>query len=176
MISKDDLGLDQDLFECQRDRIASDTCFSSSNWQGSGNGSNELVPVCELSFPIEEQVESFGHLSNLQSDCNMKDTLEVADQDFSLDLIGNLQPVSVAAGDEESTESAEAAPEIKISREGKRKKHVSQAASMIKHNVRRRKKTEDQVAYLRTLFDKLGGKWDGKVRKEAMKQTGLSRI
>lgn len=47
---------------------------------------------------------------------------------------------------------------------------------MIKHQVRRRKKTEEQVAYLKALFDKLGGEWDGKVRKEAMQRTGLSRI
>lgn len=47
---------------------------------------------------------------------------------------------------------------------------------MINHHVRRRKKTENQVAYLRQLFNQLGGKWDGKVRKEAMQKTGLSRI
>ena len=47
---------------------------------------------------------------------------------------------------------------------------------MIKHNVRRKKKTPDQVEYLRELFFRLGGEWDGKVRKEAMRKTGLSRI
>ena len=47
---------------------------------------------------------------------------------------------------------------------------------MINHQVRRRKKTEEQVSYLKALFDKLGGEWDGKVRKEAMQRTGLSRI
>ena len=30
--------------------------------------------------------------------------------------------------------------------------------------------------YLRELFFRLNGEWDGKVRKEAMRKTGLSRI
>ena len=47
---------------------------------------------------------------------------------------------------------------------------------MISHNVKRKKKTADQVEYLRSLFFKLGGEWSGKVRKEAMQKTGLSRI
>ena len=47
---------------------------------------------------------------------------------------------------------------------------------MLKHNVRRKKKTNSQVEYLKLLFHKLGGEWDGKVRKEAMQKTGLSRI
>ena len=41
---------------------------------------------------------------------------------------------------------------------------------------RRRKKTGQQVDYLIDLYERLGGKWDGKVRKEAMQATGLSRI
>jgi DNA invertase Pin-like site-specific DNA recombinase len=47
---------------------------------------------------------------------------------------------------------------------------------MINHDVSRRKKTPEQVAYLMELFERLGGEWDGKVRKEAMRKTGLSRI
>ena len=47
---------------------------------------------------------------------------------------------------------------------------------MIKHNMRRKKKTPAQVDYLRELFFRLNGEWDGKVRKEAMRKTGLSRI
>ena len=47
---------------------------------------------------------------------------------------------------------------------------------MLKHNVRRKKKTNSQVEYLKLLFHKLGGEWDGKIRKEAMQKTGLSRI
>lgn len=50
---KDDHKLGLDIFMGQRDRITSDTCFSSSNWQSSG-ASNGLAPVCDLSFPIEE--------------------------------------------------------------------------------------------------------------------------
>lgn len=65
---------------------------------------------------------------------------------------------------------------VKVSREGKRKQRVSAPATMIKHNMRRKKKTVEQVEYLRELFDRLGGEWDGKVRKEAMAKTGLSRI
>ena len=47
---------------------------------------------------------------------------------------------------------------------------------MINHTARRRKKTDDQVKYLRILFNQLGGRWDGQMRKEAMQKTGLSRI
>ena len=42
--------------------------------------------------------------------------------------------------------------------------------------MKRKKKTPEQIEYLRTLFDQLGGEWDKKVRKEAMQKTGLSRI
>ena len=49
-------------------------------------------------------------------------------------------------------------------------------ASLITHQVKRKKKTPEQIEYLRTLFDQLGGEWDKKVRKEAMQKTGLSRI
>ena len=42
--------------------------------------------------------------------------------------------------------------------------------------MRRRKKTAAQVDYLKSLFHRLGGKWNGKVRREAMQKTGLSRI
>ena len=67
-------------------------------------------------------------------------------------------------------------PQVLVSREGKRKQKVSQTATMLKHNVRRKKKTNSQVEYLKLLFHKLGGEWDGKIRKEAMQKTGLSRI
>lgn len=42
--------------------------------------------------------------------------------------------------------------------------------------TKRTKKSADQVSYLNDLYLRLGGKWDGKVRKEAMAKTGLSRI
>ena len=66
-------------------------------------------------------------------------------------------------------------PEIKpvISREGLRRNHKTPSATQ---GVRRRKKTNGQVEYLTKLYDRLGGKWDGRVRKEAMQATGLSRI
>ena len=64
--------------------------------------------------------------------------------------------------------------DVKISREGRRKQY----AQSNKHHqeVRRNKKTASQVEYLRSLFKKLGGEWDGKFRKEAIQKTGLSRI
>lgn len=61
---------------------------------------------------------------------------------------------------------------ILVSREGKRKQRVSSNKStpvkMIQHQVHRRKKTAAQVDYLKSLFHKLDGKWNGKVRREAM--------
>lgn len=42
--------------------------------------------------------------------------------------------------------------------------------------MRRKKKSAEQVEYLRQLYETLGGEWDGKMRKEAMLKTGLSRI
>ena len=83
-----------------------------------------------------------------------------------------MTPVSVLASNESST--LEVAP--LVSRAGIRKYHKSLTASMINNTVRRRKKTDDQVKYLRTLFHQLGGSWDGKMRREAMHKTGLSRI
>jgi hypothetical protein len=47
---------------------------------------------------------------------------------------------------------------------------------MITSHPRRKKKSEAQVNYLLGLYEKLGGKWNGKIRKEAMARTGLSRI
>ena len=74
----------------------------------------------------------------------------------SMDLITHLRPVQVAPTNEESSmgvltceDTVDQNPVVKISREGKRKQRVSQAASMINHTVRRRKKTEDQVKYLK---------------------------
>lgn len=62
-----------------------------------------------------------------------------------------------------------------VSREGQRKQKAS-ASAATHSNTKRKKKTAAQVAYLRKLYHELNGKWDGKVRKEAMQQTGLSRI
>ena len=66
-------------------------------------------------------------------------------------------------------------PEIKpiISREGVRKTHKTPSVS---GGARRTKKTDEQVIYLTKLYKRLGGKWDGRMRKEAMMATGLSRI
>ena len=92
--------------------------------------------------------------------------------DDGQNLIAQLKPVSVLASNENTSKSVGPL----MSREGIRKKYKSQAASMIHHTVCRRKKTDDQVKYLRILFNQLGGRWDGQMRREAMKKTGLSRI
>ena len=66
-------------------------------------------------------------------------------------------------------------PEIKpiISREGIRKANKS---ASVTSGTRRTKKSQEQVLFLTKLYKRLGGKWDGRVRKEAMQATGLSRI
>ena len=90
------------------------------------------------------------------------------------DLISHLKPVAVLKNNEQT--SVLESTEPSVSSEGKKKQKKSAAAQMITHKVCRRKKSEDQVRYLRNLFYQLGGEWDGKVRKEAMLKTGLSRI
>lgn len=69
----------------------------------------------------------------------------------------------------------QAVPEAKplISREGMRQSHKTVPAY---RGSKRTKKNPEQVAYLSDLYERLGGKWDGKVRKDAMAKTGLSRI
>ena len=107
----------------------------------------------------------------------VEDAIEEQPQQH-LDILNSLQPISVVANNENShEESACLSREPVVSREGKRKLKAGHSpATMIQHNVRRKKKTTAQVEYLRNLFEQLGGNWDGKVRKEAMRKTGLSRI
>lgn len=88
--------------------------------------------------------------------------------DGSDNLISNLRPVQVPTSNEDSSERTtsidEETPEpmIMVSREGKRKQRAANTpANMISHQVRRKKKTATQVEYLKTLFHKLGGKWNG---------------
>lgn len=79
-----------------------------------------------------------------------------------------------------SGEATSSVPEIKpiISREGLRKARKTPCATKAKLNSgpRRNKKTDEQVEYLTQLYVRLGGKWDGSCRKEAIAATGLSRI
>ena len=63
-----------------------------------------------------------------------------------------------------------------ISREGIRQAHKTSSVTAGSKAPRRCKKSDSQVAYLNELYTRLGGKWDGKCRKEAMAKTGLSRI
>ena len=89
-------------------------------------------------------------------------------------VITELQPVSVQApieaisscGEDSANLEVKAAPVI--SREGMRKNKGNTPASMISHRMRRKKKSKEQVEYLRQLYITLGGEWDGKMRKEAM--------
>jgi len=66
---------------------------------------------------------------------------------------------------------------IKVSREGQRKQRSfkSRTATMMNHTVQRQKKTTEQLDYLNSLFKRLGGNWSTKVKREAMKKTGLTR-
>ena len=88
--------------------------------------------------------------------------------------MSHLKPVSINNDYDQSSLMELAKPFS--TKDGKRKQKRSAAAQMITHRVCRRKKSEEQVRYLRNLFFQLGGEWDGKVRKEAMIKTGLSRI
>lgn len=56
-MAKDDFSQEINLC-CQRERLTSDTCFSSSNWQQSC--SDQLVLSHELSFPAEELPEQLS--------------------------------------------------------------------------------------------------------------------
>ena len=66
---------------------------------------------------------------------------------------------------------------IKVSREGLRKQKAfkSKTASMINRTATRQKKTAQQLEYLNNLFKRLKGNWSTKVKREAMKKTGLTR-
>ena len=104
--------------------------------------------------------------------CDESASSPAATNDESHNLISNLRPVQVptSSNDEDSSDHSTATDEEKpaeqqvlmVSREGKRKQRAAHTpANMIQHQVRRRKKTASQVDYLKTLFHKLGGKWNG---------------
>lgn len=67
---------------------------------------------------------------------------------------------------------------VKVSRAGRRKQKSfkSRTASMMNHTVHRQKKTTEQLEYLQSLFKRLGGNWSTKIKREAMKKTGLTRM
>ncbi len=106
-------------------------------------------------------------------------------------VITNLQPVSVAAqlnspaqkgavseavSSNADIDGIEDSYMVATPKESQKSKKHSSPANLINHNVGRKKKTPEQVSYLLELFQRLNGEWDGKVRKEAMRKTGLSRI
>jgi hypothetical protein len=180
LMAKDEMDLEL-RFMSMRGRLPSETCMSLSHphLSSTDHQTSQMFAV--------EQSASLEHVD----DDGMKDTSLLDEFDSSAnniycgsegleDLISHLKPTTVSISAEMSTAEMSSAVQserqVLVSREGKRKQRVSQAASMIKHSVRRRKKSETQVKYLRELFDMLGGEWDGKCRKEAMEKTGLSRI
>lgn len=124
---------------------------------------NDVLSIVQL----EDSVNKDTVLSAVECSSIPDTAMQMSEPDETLagdstDLIECLQPMPVSVDTPV------------ISREGlrKQKTHVSAARS----GPKRKKKTETQVAYLRKLYHRLNGKWDGRVRKEAMQATGLSRI
>ena len=172
MMDRDTFADYDDFFLPQRERLPSDTCMSSS-----GPISAEQFP--EENFEASLMIETESLSDNLidAASC-IKDTTYTVDDDNqeifggpneeSDNLISNLRPVQVPNSNENSSENSTAVdeekpePVLKVSREGKRKLRATNTpANLIQHQVRRRKKTSSQVDYLKSLFHKLGGKWNG---------------
>ncbi len=147
---------------------------------------DDLITVsgnAEQEQPTNLAPLAFRRMTSLEIDVEQPGQQDIAG------VITHLQPISVAAqssllpdhhndkscanvSSNEQMASHERAPATKRCRQPKE----STPANLIQHNVRRKKKTPEQVAYLQELFQRLDGEWDGKVRKEAMRKTGLSRI
>ena len=206
MCNQDKFEEDVDFLFQNRKRLGSDCFSSNqTNSRETGVGSNDFLSVADPStlpqdVDIEVQSIDFNAIQVVEQTSDEKDIFSICDENLrgsitsttsapledciveeKVNVIPSLSPVTVSASNENSTdESNEQTQSMTkqpvISREGRRKNKPNSPASMIQHNVKRTKKTNDQVEYLRQLFDKLGGRWDGKVRKEAMQKTGLSRI
>lgn len=197
LMATDNFGGEVDFLLEHRERLPSDTCMTSSEYQTSSDSQRNLLlnfevgeqdnETCLLAIENDEQTFSDNLINDdaasairlttySQDEDDQENNLSEMSQEQHDIQISDLQPVQVLNSNEHSTNTSEKAQPLFISREGKRKQHVSSPATMISHNVRRRKKTSSQVDYLRTLYNKLGGKWNGQVRKEAMQKTGLSRI
>ena len=202
----DDFDQIDDLFGV-RDRLISETDMSShirtrsddepsSRLRDMSNcGFESSYPVFESENTLHEELPSFDDEKLIPDSCSLfgsqEDRMEEC-FDENLNIITNLQPVSVAneACQEEALEehvfeqsavlSMAPCPSVSehedTSTRCKHKPKPNSPAVLIKHRVKRKKKTNEQVEYLRELFFRLGGEWDGKVRKEAMRKTGLSRI
>ena len=130
--------------------------FENYNASGAASSSNE----CSIS------INQFETLSNF----NIEDNFNI-DQVITNET--NLSPAALAPLEDERETKVQNIKPV-VSREGLRQ--AGKKSSAQSGGVRRRKKTANQVEYLTTLYKRLGGKWDGKVRKEAMAATGLSRI
>jgi len=126
------------------------------------------------SYPVSDDIVLKDTTIDLEM--NASESIQQELQSSSMDLISHLKPVVVATSSVNSSTQAEAEAETSAHESTNVKPSKSVAAQMITHKVNRRKKSEEQVKYLRSLFFQLGGEWDGKVRKEAMQKTGLSRI
>ena len=149
---------------------------------GSDNLNEELQGSCEDARLIPENCSLFGSSDEKMDECI----------DENLNVITNLQPVAVpkSAVPKEQQEDGVLEQSALLSMHpcpsscehedsstaSKHRPKPNSPATMISHRVKRRKKTAEQIEYLRELYFRLGGEWDGKVRKEAMRKTGLSRI
>ena len=114
-------------------------------------------------------------IDEINDSCRQSHREEVNDVDESIDNINIelLEPITTTAV---QTSTSTMSP--KVSREGLRKQkiHKSLTATMINRTIHRKKKTAEQLEYLNNLYKKLNGNWDGKVKREAMRKTGLSRM
>lgn len=61
----------------------------------------------------------------------------------------------------ENSMDEDTSKDVLVSREGLRKQRVNAYDNISIGNSNRRKKTAYQVDYLRTLYHRLGGKWNG---------------
>jgi hypothetical protein len=137
--------------------------------------SSEYNPLAQshksaVSYHTESMYESSVYFNAYDNSSNSEDSINV-DCILSNDLTQSFAMPFIVEKDVQFC----SIPEIKpiISREGVRKTHKT---ASVASGARRTKKTDDQVIYLTKLYKRLGGKWDGRMRKEAMTATGLSRI
>lgn len=140
--------------------------FSTEQLSGTHMSSSNQTPSCN---DCSISLFHYENFSSYEENINVDDIL-------NNETSQNLQPPALA---EDQDFAVQSIPEIKpvVSREGLRLMSKKSSSSSAQNGgVRRRKKTEAQVEYLTKLYKRLGGKWDGKVRKEAMAATGLSRI
>lgn len=202
----DSFDQDVDYLFGGRERLISETDMSSHIRTCSDDGltippqpmsgrADSSYQLFENDTLNDELQRSFDDAKLIPDSCSLFDSQEDRMEDCvdeNLNIITNLQPIPVSKikSQEESLEadlfeqsaqlSVQACPSIEEHEDSstrcKHKPKPNSPATLIKHRVKRKKKSPEQIEYLRELFFRLGGEWDGKVRKEAMRKTGLSRI